>query len=72
MPKLYSSRQIAKVLEILGFRYVSQSGSHGKFKNENGKTATVPMNKTEIPIGTFKSILRQAGSDLQQFKDIAE
>ena len=72
MPKLYSSKQITRVLEILGFRYVSQSGCHGKFKHENGKTVTLPMNKTELPIGTFKSILRQAGLDLSHFKDIAD
>ncbi|MFZ4590584.1 MAG: type II toxin-antitoxin system HicA family toxin [Ignavibacteria bacterium] len=28
----------------------------------------LPMNKKEIPIGTFRSILRQAGTDLTTFE----
>jgi predicted RNA binding protein YcfA (HicA-like mRNA interferase family) len=60
MPKRFSSDEIAKTLMALGFSFVSQSGSHGKFKSGSGRTVIVPMNKREIPIGTYKSILKQA------------
>ncbi|MBI4129034.1 MAG: type II toxin-antitoxin system HicA family toxin [Parcubacteria group bacterium] len=50
MPKLYSSSQIVKVLQKKGFIYISQKGSHVKFKKY----------RKEIPHGTFRSILRQA------------
>jgi predicted RNA binding protein YcfA (HicA-like mRNA interferase family) len=69
MSKLYSSRQIQKVLDRLGFSFISQKGSHGKFKDTNGNTVILPMDKKEIPDGTFKSILKQAGITLQKFKD---
>ncbi|HTX86797.1 MAG TPA: type II toxin-antitoxin system HicA family toxin [Candidatus Nanoarchaeia archaeon] len=62
MPKLYSSSQIIKVLQSKGFIYISQKGSHAKFR-KTGKpvlTAIVPAGKKEIPLGTFRSILRQA------------
>ena len=69
MPERYSSNQIVKVLEALGFYFRSQHGSHGKYKNQSGKSVIVPMNKKQIPAGTFKSILNQAGITLREFKD---
>jgi predicted RNA binding protein YcfA (HicA-like mRNA interferase family) len=63
MPKLYSSRHIAKVLQSKGFIYISQRGSHVKFRKHGRNTkltVIVLANKKEIPYGTFKSILRQS------------
>lgn len=63
MPKLYSSKHIAKVLQSKGFIYISQRGSHVKFSKQGKNTkltVIVPANKKEIPHGTFKSILRQS------------
>ena len=59
MPKLYSSAEISYVLEILGYNFVSQKGSHGKYKNSEGVVTILPMNKKEIPEGTLSSILKQ-------------
>ncbi len=62
MPKLYSSNEIIKVLQERGFVYISQKGSHIKFRKIGAPTLTVilPSGREEIPSGTFKSILRQA------------
>jgi len=62
MSKLYSSKDIIKVLQKQGFVYVSQKGSHAKFRKNGNPTliAIVPNGKKEIPLGTFRSILRQA------------
>jgi len=71
MPKLYSSFHIAKVLQSKGFVYVSQRGSHVKFRNYGKNsilTAIIPANKKEIPYGTFKSILRQSNLKEEDFK----
>ncbi len=59
MPKLFSSRQIVKTLEKHQFSFVSQKGSHAKFRRGD-LTVIVPMAKKEIPAGTFSSILRQS------------
>lgn len=69
MPKLYSSKTIIKVLEHKGFIFISQKGSHMKFKKEGRPTLTaiVPAGK-EIPHGTFRSILRQANLSEDDFK----
>lgn len=70
MPKLHSSREIVSVLLRSGFELVSQKGSHGKFKNENGgamRVVIVPLAKREIPYGTFRSIVRQSGLSESDF-----
>lgn len=62
MSKLYSSERIVKVLRRKGFVFVSQKGSHMKFKKYGDEKliVIVPANKKEIPVGTFRSVLRQA------------
>jgi len=70
MPKLYSSLEIIKVLQKKGFVYISQKGSHTKFRKIGNPTLTaiVPAGKKEIPLGTFKSILRQANLTEKDFR----
>jgi predicted RNA binding protein YcfA (HicA-like mRNA interferase family) len=66
VPKLYSSQQIVKALEREGFAFVSQRGSHIKYrKTDSGAifTVIVPAGRKEVPRGTFRSILRQSGLD---------
>ncbi|MHB8339537.1 MAG: type II toxin-antitoxin system HicA family toxin [Ignavibacteriaceae bacterium] len=70
MPKLHSSREIEKVLNILGFKIVSQKGSHGKFKNSAGKIVILPIAKKEIPVGTFYSILKQMDISNEKFSKL--
>jgi predicted RNA binding protein YcfA (HicA-like mRNA interferase family) len=65
VPKLYSSEEITKTLEREGFVFVSQRGSHEKYRKTGSPTLTVivPAGRKQIPRGTFRSILRQAGLD---------
>lgn len=62
MPKLYSSAYIIKILKKEDFVFISQKGSHLKFRKTKSMVLTVivPANRKKIPCGTFKSILRQA------------
>jgi len=55
MPKLYSSSDIIKVLQKQDFVYISQKGSHVKFRKNDNPTLTVivPAAQKEIPFGTF-------------------
>ena len=68
MPKLLSSKEIIKILENNGFIFISQKGSHLKFRKNSiqSKTVIVPASKKEIPIGTLYSIIRQS-SLLKEF-----
>lgn len=71
MPKLFSSKQVIKVLQQKGFVFVSQKGSHVKFRKFGISilTVIVPAGRKEIPFGTFRSILRQARLSLEEFEE---
>jgi predicted RNA binding protein YcfA (HicA-like mRNA interferase family) len=66
MSKLPSSKQIIKTLKTNGFVFVSQKGSHAKFKKGN-RVVIVPSPKKEMPLGTFRSIIRQSGLTREDF-----
>lgn len=73
MPKLYSSHDIVKVLESMGFVFVSQRGSHGKYRRKAMTvihTVIVPMNRREIPYGTFRSMVRQSHLREEDFENL--
>lgn len=69
MPKLLSSKVIIKALERKGFVFISQKGSHIKYRKSGrvALTVIIPANKKEIPYGTFRSILRQSKLDEEDF-----
>ncbi|HLD30813.1 MAG TPA: type II toxin-antitoxin system HicA family toxin [Patescibacteria group bacterium] len=62
MPKPYPLRLVLDVLKNKGFVFVSQTGSHAKYRKVGNPTLTVivPIHGNEICHGTFRSILRQA------------
>ncbi|MFH1610776.1 MAG: type II toxin-antitoxin system HicA family toxin [Patescibacteria group bacterium] len=66
MPRSIKLKVVIKVLEKNGFLFISQKGSHAKFRREGDPTKTVIIKTTkkEIPYGTFRSILLQ--SDLKE------
>ena len=61
MPKRLSSTEVIRALQEHGFAFASQKGSHRKYKNSAGRIAIVPHPRKELPIGTTRSIIRQAG-----------
>lgn len=67
MPRRLSSSETIKVLTDHQFFFVSQHGSHTKFKHADGRIVIVPHPKKEIPIGTLRSIIRQSGIDRSEF-----
>jgi len=69
MPRPIALRHLLKVLQAKGFIFVSQVGSHGKYKKVGNPTkiVIVKMTKKEIPYGTFKSILLHSGLEEDDF-----
>ncbi len=63
MPRLPSTDDVIRVLLRRGFVFISQKGSHMKFRRiaESTRTVVVPAGRKEIPIGTLGSIVRQSG-----------
>jgi predicted RNA binding protein YcfA (HicA-like mRNA interferase family) len=60
------SRDIIKQLQKDGWYEVNQVGSHRQFKHPSKRgRVTVPHPNRDIPIGTLKSIEKQAGVKLR-------
>ncbi len=56
------SSLLIKMLEADGWQLIRTKGSHHHFKHQKKKgLVTVPHPKKDIPLGTVKSILKQAG-----------
>jgi predicted RNA binding protein YcfA (HicA-like mRNA interferase family) len=63
-------REVKRKLEAAGFKEVSSKGSHVKFARETDGgtyTAIVPQHR-EVPVGTLRSILKQAGISPDEFE----
>ena len=60
--KAYSSQDIIDLLKDAGFILDRIKGSHHIFLHpQNKKRAVVPHPKKDLPIGTARTILKQAG-----------
>jgi len=55
-----NSRKIIKRLKREGWDEVRSNGSHHQFEKD-GKRLTVPHPKKDLPVGTARSIARDAG-----------
>lgn len=53
------SKEVVKILQKFGFEIKRQSGTH-VIMRKNNKTVVVPIHRETIPIGTLKSIEKQA------------
>lgn len=62
-----SGQEVVKALSKIGFRFRRQVGSHMILKRQlDGKRLAIP-NHREIPKGTLRAIIRQAGLTVDEF-----
>jgi predicted RNA binding protein YcfA (HicA-like mRNA interferase family) len=63
-----------KALEKAGFYIAHQRGSHARLINhQNPKVrVTIPIHNKDLPQGTLRSILRQAGLNIEEFCKLLE
>ena len=59
--------KIIYILNKLGFKKISQKGSHIKLKNYYTNKICIVPSHNEVAKGTFKSILEQADVELELF-----
>ncbi|MCX4976246.1 type II toxin-antitoxin system HicA family toxin [Streptomyces sp. NBC_00620] len=69
MPKTPSSAFACKVLLRHDFQFVKQKGSHAKYRKDGTPSLTVivPMGRKNLRLGTFHSIVLQAGLSEEDF-----
>lgn len=64
-------REVRRKLNAAGFTEISQKGSHVKFFKRTAagtRVAIVPRHSKDIPLGTLRSILNQAGLRPDEFE----
>ncbi|HAL49629.1 MAG: type II toxin-antitoxin system HicA family toxin [SAR202 cluster bacterium] len=70
MPKRYRPREVVRILESFDWRVTSRHGSHVRFTKAGMRThVTVAISQREIPRGTLRNIIRQAGLTPRQFEE---
>jgi predicted RNA binding protein YcfA (HicA-like mRNA interferase family) len=70
--KSLTFREVERRLNAAGFTQVGQKGSHVKFAKlelTGMRTVIVPKHR-EIALGTLRSILRQAGLNIDEFESL--
>ncbi len=63
-------RDILQVLIKIGFEPVRQTGSHQILRHADGRQVVVPMHPGEMPMGTFRNILKQARLTIDEFNQL--
>jgi predicted RNA binding protein YcfA (HicA-like mRNA interferase family) len=66
----YKAREVLARLKRAGFVVKRQSGSHVVLRHPDGRQTYVAMHTEDVPKGTFRSILKQAGLSEEQFRDL--
>jgi len=57
-----NSREIIRRLKADGWLHVRTKGSHHQFRHpDTGKLVTVPHPRKDLPAGTVRAIMKQAG-----------
>ncbi len=69
LPRI-SGRECANALQKAGFYHVHGKGSHQVYRRDNPSArVTIPFHD-ELDTGTLRSILRQAGMTVEEFKKL--
>lgn len=70
-PKLpvCTAQEVLKVLQKAGWTLHRQKGSHVILKRASGGRVIVPMHPGDVPSGTLRSIIRDAGMTVEAFTE---
>lgn len=65
----FSYRQIIKILKTFGFVFHRQAAGSDEiwFNPETNRYTTIPNHSGDMPEGTLRAILKQAGIDMDEF-----
>ena len=71
-PPLLSGRQVIKAFEKLGYRRISQRGSHIKIRNESTQITLIIPDHKEVDRWTLKGILKDAEISAEDLLKVLE
>lgn len=66
------AREVVAALERAGFLVHHQTGSHVRLRHriDSTRSVTVPAHVGDVPLGTLRRIIAQAGLTIEEFKDL--
>jgi predicted RNA binding protein YcfA (HicA-like mRNA interferase family) len=66
--RLVTYRELRKVAERTGFRWVRREGSHNTFRNEGGSIIVIPDHGSQVIVRPLlRKILRDMGISLEEY-----
>lgn len=66
----HKAKEVLQKPKRAGFQERRQSGSHLVLRHEDGRQTYLPMHTGDVPMGTFRSILKQAGISEEEFREL--
>ena len=66
----FKAQEVLQRLQRAGFEVRRQSGSHVVLRHADGRQTYVSMHAEDVPSGTFRPILKQAGLTEAAFRDL--
>lgn len=64
----FKNTEVTRKLRMLGFQFNRQArGSHEIWRHPSGRRTTIPNHRGDMPEGTLRAILREAGIDVEDF-----
>jgi predicted RNA binding protein YcfA (HicA-like mRNA interferase family) len=65
-------KEVLRALQSAGFYVHHQAGSHARLFHQTRPElrVTIPMHNKDLPAKTLKSIIRQAGMNLEEFIEL--
>lgn len=65
--KSLKPKQLVKILEKKGFKFIRQKGSHRLYKKGDSRV-TIPFHGKDLKHGTLLAILKEAGIDKEELR----
>lgn len=63
--------RLVKALQAAGFTLTAVRGSHHRLRHPDGRATTVPVHAgKDVPKGTLRSVLRDAGLSAEQLRQL--
>ncbi|HQD32052.1 MAG: type II toxin-antitoxin system HicA family toxin [Clostridiaceae bacterium] len=67
---IISSKDMAKILESLGFKEIRQKGSHTSYKHADGRTTVVPFHGEDLGRGLIRKILKDIEITPDEYEEL--
>jgi len=67
---IISSKDMVKILKLLGFIETRQNGSHKIYKHKDGRTVIIPFHNEDLGRGLIRQVLTEIEMSIKEYIDI--